>query len=110
MAVARAVLETSDCQGRKFLHGRPPRVMHIHEYSNVIERRREGGREGERERRRGGETRRLPGSSSASISRRLDSRMTRASYECITQVRDSRTGLYRGEHRTVVAAENNRTP
>lgn len=43
-ANAVAVLETSDCRGRKFLRGRPPRVMHIHEYSNVIERRSGGGR------------------------------------------------------------------
>lgn len=38
-ANAAAVLETSDCRGRKFFRERPPLVMHIHEYSNVIERR-----------------------------------------------------------------------
>lgn len=46
-ANAVAVLETSDCRGRKFFRGRPPRVMHIHEYSNVIERRARAGVEGD---------------------------------------------------------------
>lgn len=46
-ADAVAVLETSDCRGRKFFRGRPPRVMHIHEYSNVIERRARVGVEGD---------------------------------------------------------------
>lgn len=91
VVVARAVLETSGCQGRKFLRGRPPRVMHIHEYSNVIERRR-----GERERKKE-TTRVLECFDQPSTRFKNDEGQPRV-YTTGKRLKDR---LFRGEHRVV---------